>query len=797
MAETIETRSITSEVRDRFIRYAMSVVTGRALPDIRDGLKPVQRRILYAMYQDLNLTFDRKALKCAKIVGDVMGNYHPHGDTALYDALVRMSQSWVLRVPLVHGQGNFGSVDGDPPAAYRYTEAKLTRPAELLLAELDQETVDFAPNYDGTRREPTVLPAQFPNLLVNGTSGIAVGMATNIPPHNLGEVLRASILLIDNPDASVANLMEKVKGPDFPLGGKIVTDRATLRRIYETGSGSIKVQGEWKEEDLGRGKTQIVVTSIPYGVDKGELEKTIGAIIEDRKLPQLLSQTNETNDKEGMRLVLETKPGTDPNLVMAYLYKHTELQRNFSYNMTALVPSEDGKAMVPRDGLSLKDFLRYFLDFRFATIRRRFEYQLRQLRRRIHILEGFAIIFNALDRAIKIIRESEGKADASEKLQKTFKLDEEQANAILDAQLYKIAQMEIQKILDELRDKKKEAARIEAILASKKKLWGVVREELDKLNDQFTERRKTRMASDEDVLTFDEEAYIVRENTNVVLTRNGYIKRVGRLASVETTRVQEGDEVTAVVPGSTLDHIVFLADDGTAYTMRINEVPATTGYGEPISKFFKLADQVRIIGAVATDPRFTPEDQPTKKDIPGGPYIFVASSAGNVLRTPFSSYRTESTKAGRRYAKLDAGDKVVLARLVHDETGVILASRGGHLIHFPIDQVNVLAGVGKGVMGIKLKEGDECVGGALVNESRRYEANRIVVETEKGKTQEFGPNAIKSQGRGGAGVRPGERTRFDRVIPPAIELVNWEEVDGKAKKDNPERNGDHKGSLFE
>src|SRR5262245_40027256 len=606
MAETIETVSIAEQVRDRFLTYAMSVVTGRALPDVRDGLKPVQRRILYAMYNDLNLTVDKKALKCAKIVGEVMGNYHPHGDGALYEALVRMSQGWVLRVPLVLGQGNFGSVDGDPPAAYRYTEAKLTRQAELLLHELGSETVDLVANYDGTRREPTVLPAQFPNLLVNGTAGIAVGMATQIPPHNLAEVLKASVLLIEQPDSTVANLLDKVKGPDFPLGGKIVTDRSTLRKIYEEGRGTIKVQGEWKEEEFDRGRKQIVITSIPYGVDKGKLENVIGSIIEERKVPQLTGQSNESNDKEGLRLVLEVKPGTDPNLVMAYLYKHTELQKTFSYNVTALVPNEDGTRMVPQDGLSLKDLLRHFLDFRFLTVKKRFEYELRQLRRRFHILEGFAIIFNDLDRAIKIIRNSSGKPDAAEKLKKTFKLDDEQVTAILDAQLYKIAQMEIQKILDELKEKKEKAKEIETILASKKKLWNVIKGEMEALIEKFPERRKTRMATDEDVLEFDEEAYIARENTNVVLTRNGRVKRVGRLKEVESTRVEEGDEVVAVVPGSTLDNVIFLADDGTAYTMRINEVPATSGYGEPVSKFFRLGDGVRVIAAVTTDPRFTP-----------------------------------------------------------------------------------------------------------------------------------------------------------------------------------------------
>ncbi len=775
MAESIETVSIATEVRERFLNYAMSVVKGRALPDVRDGLKPVQRRILYAMSHDLSLAVDKKALKCAKIVGEVMGNYHPHGDGALYEALVRMSQSWVLRVPLVFGQGNFGSVDGDPPAAYRYTEAKLTRHAEMLLNELGQETVNFRDSYDGTRQEPEVLPAQFPNLLVNGTAGIAVGMATQIPPHNLGEVLRGAVLLIDNPEASVANLLDKIKGPDFPLGGKILADRATLRKIYEEGSGTIKIQAEWKEEEYEKGKMQIVITSIPYGVNKGDLENTLGRIIEERKLPQLTGQANESNEKDGLRLVLEVKAGTDPNLVMAYLYKHTELQKSFSYNMTALVPTDDGKGMVPRDGLSLKDILQHFLDFRLATVTRRFEYQLRQLRRRIHILEGFAIIFNALDRAIKIIRESTGKPDAAEKLKSVFKLDDEQVTAILDSQLYKIAQLEIQKILDELAERKKKAKEIEAILASPKKLWGQIKGELESLIEKFPERRKTRMASDEDVLTFDEEAYIVRENTNVVLTRNGRIKRIGRLSAVENTRVEEGDEVVAVIPGSTLDHVVFFADDGAAYTMRLNEVPATTGYGEPITKFFALGDGVKVVAAVTTDPRFTPADWTGKGDAPGGPYVFVGTRNGYVLRLPLTAFRTESKKVGRRFVKLEEGDKVVMVRLTGDEEGVMLATVGGYITHFPLNQVTILSGVGKGVFGIKLEPGDECVGGVLVG--GRFD--KLVVETETGKTQDFGPGAVKSRARGSKGEKPGQRTKFARVVPPPIELADWDAVEGK------------------
>lgn len=776
MAETVQTVNIAVEARSRFLRYAVSVVTGRALPDIRDGLKPVQRRILYTMYHDSNLTFDRKAAKCAQIVGDVMGRYHPHGDGAIYEALVRLSQEWIMRLPLVHGEGNFGSVDGDPPAAYRYTEAKLSKAAEFLLSELDQDTVDMRDNYAGNRKEPVVLPAQFPNLLVNGTSGIAVGMATNIPPHNLGEVLKASILLIDNPDATIPQLLEKVKGPDFPLGGKILTDKAALRKIYEEGTGSLKVQGEWKLEELAKGRQQIVVTSIPYSVDKGKLELHIGAIIEDKKVPQLTGLSNETNEKDGLRIVLDIKAGTDPNLIMAYLFKHTKLQSSVSYNVTAVVPSADGKTVVPRDGLNLKEMLRYFLDFRLVTVQRRFEFQLRQLRRRIHILDGFRIIFDGLDRAIKIIRNSSGKSDAAEKLTVEFALDDEQVTAILDSQLYKIAQLEIQKILDELTEKTKEANRLEAILKSEKKLWSVVRDELEALaNQPFVVKRKTRMASDDDVLEFSEDAYIVRENTNVVLTRDGWIKRIGRLASVETTRVREGDEVIAVVPGSTLDTVIFFADDGVAYSGRINDVPATSGFGDPLAKFFKLPDQVKVFAALGTDPRFTPADVPAKGLIqePNGPFLLVATASGNVLRVPLTSYRVESTKVGRKYVKLEPGDKAVFVQLVRDEVGVMLATKGGRVIHFALDEVNILTGVGKGVVGIKLDEGDSVIGAALTSTSR---FDKLTVETENGKTQEFGTGAYPIVTRGGKGTKPGARTNFVRVVPQPITLVNWDDV---------------------
>jgi DNA gyrase subunit A len=799
--DNIQPVSIIQETRRRYLNYALSVITSRALPDVRDGLKPVQRRILFTMYHDLHLQANNRPTKCARIVGEVTGKYHPHGNDPAYEALVRMAQNFIMRMPLVDGQGNFGSVDGDAPAAYRYTEAKLTPLSERLMAELRQRTVDMRPNYDGKLEEPIVLPAQYPNMLVNGTSGIAVGMATNIPPHNLAEVVSAAVHMIDHPDATTAQLLDRIKGPDFPLGGQILADRRTLRKIYEDGTGSIKVQGEWKLEVVGR-REQIVITSIPYGVNKGSLESAIGELIATKKLPQLTNLANESNEKEGIRVVLEMKSGCDPQVVMAYLYKHTALQENFAFNMTCLVPGPDGQPQPER--LGLKEMLRYFLDFRFDTVRRRFEYELEQLRARIHILQGFRIIFNALDKAIRIIRESDGKPDAAQKLMKAFDLDEIQTDAILEAQLYRIAQMEIKKILNELKEKKAQAEVIEGILGSKKKLWGVVKIELTEVGEKFGDRRRAKISTAEDAPEFDPEAYIMKENTNVVLTRDGWIKRVGRLASIESTRVREGDQVIAVAPGSTLDHVIFFADDGTAYTLRINEVPASSGYGEPLAKFVRLGDQAKIVNAVTTDERFTPPQQgplkPKKKGEepdPPGPYLLVVTAQGQTLRTPLAPFRTASTKAGRMFARLNEGDRVILATVLKDEESIILASAQGHVIHFPVDQINILSGVGKGVMGIKLADDDMCLGAALI--SKRNPA--LVAETANGKTLEFKGAKYDLTTRAGKGFEAVKRTTFVHVVPTPIDLVAWDQIEGKKNGEkNTERNGQkngEQGTLFE
>lgn len=769
---------LSQETRRRYLNYAMSVIMSRALPDVRDGLKPVQRRILYVMYEGLRLTADSKPYKCAKIAGDTTGDYHPHGPQAVYDTLVRMAQDFTLRYPLIDGQGNFGSIMGLPAAADRYTEARLTPIAEQLMNELRYQTVDMRPNYDGRKEEPVVLPARFPNLLVNGTTGIAVGMATNIPPHNFGEVIAACVHMIQNPGTETKDLMRYVKGPDFPLGGRIVTDRKELRTIYEEGRGSIKVRGEWRLDKERREivESRIVIYSMPYGVESGPLASEIGAIVNSKKLPQLLDSNDETDNKHGLRIVLDLKPGSDPEPVMTYLFKHTSLEQNFAYNATSLVPDEHG-ALVPAR-LGLAEMLQHFLTFRLKTVRKRNEFQLRQLEHRIHILEGFALLFNDLDRALKIIRNSSGKRDAADKLMKAFPLDEEQTMVILELQLYRISQLEINTILEELGQKQTEADKIRKLLASEKKLWNVVQVELEDLAAQFPDKRRTTIGSSEEIVEFDAAAYIVKENTNVVLTRDGWVKRVGRLQSVETTRVREGDAVLDVIPGSTADSVVLFASDGIAYTLAISDIPVSSGYGEPISKHVKIGDGVGIIAALTTDARFTPADEESGSELPPSPYFLALTLHGQIMRLPLSPFRLPSTKSGRKYCRLVEGDRVVWVELVRDATSLFIATTQARVTHFAISDVPILSGAGKGVRGIKLSDPKDNVLGAA---QMARPSDCLRVKTSHDKVLVFGQMKYEIAARGGKGIRAAQRSTFTEILRPDIVLVDWATIEQSEK----------------
>ncbi|MFW5920618.1 MAG: DNA gyrase/topoisomerase IV subunit A, partial [Polyangiales bacterium] len=593
--------SLADETRKRYLSYALSVITSRALPDARDGLKPVQRRILYTMYNVLRLRHDAKYRKSAAVVGDVMGKFHPHGDVAIYEAMVRQSQDFTMRAPLVDGRGNFGSADGDPPAAMRYTEARLTRIAEELLSELGKETVPFRPNYDGQHFEPVVLPARFPNLLVNGSQGIAVGMATSIPPHNLGEVIDACTALIDDPELTTKKLLKHIKGPDFPTAGQLIASRSDLSKVYEAGQGSLKLRGEWKTESKKGGASQIVITSIPYGVERSTIVEKIAEVIIGKKLPSLVDVRDESTSE--CRIVCEIKKGADAQLIMAYLFKHTPMQHNVHINLTCLVPTDKEDVAAPQR-LDLHGMLRQFLDFRLDVVTKRLEHDLAQLNKRIHILEGFVTIFDALDETIRIIRRSDGREDAAKKLIKRFELTQEQVDAILDLRLYRLAKLQILMIREELETKRKEAKRIEKLLRSEAARWKLIRAELHELKEEYADGRRTRIVADTREPQFEAEDFIVDEDAMVVLTQQGWVKRQQRVKDVSTTRVREGDAVLRIGAGSTKSSVAFFSSYGVCYVTRIVDLPQTTGYGVPVQTLFKMKDGERIVGMQSFDPRF-------------------------------------------------------------------------------------------------------------------------------------------------------------------------------------------------
>ena len=514
-----------------------------------------------------------------------------------------------------------------------------------------------------------------------------------------------------------------------------------------------------------------MIHSVPYGVATDQLKSDIGLLIADRKLPQLTDLVDETSSESGLSIVLETKSGADPEAVMAYLFKHTALEQNISYNATALVPTGDDSLMPRRIGLG--EMLNHFNQFRFHTVRRRFEFQLDQLKKRIHILEGFEILFDGLDKALKLIRNSNGKADAAKKLVREFSLDEIQANAILELMLYKISKLEIDEIRDELSEKRAEADRIEALLRSRRKLWKIVKDELKQLASQFADKRRTALGSADEVVEFDAQTYIVRENTNVVVTRDGWIKRVGRLAKLESTRVRDGDSVLAVVPGSTLDSAVILTSDGTAYTLPIDSLPPSSGYGDPLSKHVKLGDGVNVIEVLTTDPRFVPPDTKVKRESTPAPYLLVVTARGQVLRFNFSAFRTPSTRSGRRYCRLNAGDHVAYAGLVTSGKTLFVVSQDARLVHFAIDDVPVLAGPGKGVRGIRLDPDDRVLGARQL--ARPGDSLRI--RNSNDKVVAFGQTKYTITSRGGRGIKTSKRTGFTEIIQPEIELVDWSDYE--------------------
>jgi DNA gyrase subunit A len=736
--------ALHEEARRRYLNYALSVITSRALPDVRDGLKPVQRRILYGMWNDLRLTSEAKFRKCAEVVGGVMSAYHPHGDSAIYDALVRMAQDFSLRYPLVDGHGNFGSLDGDAAAAYRYTECRLQAISTQILEEIGQETVDFRQNYTGTRTEPIVLPSRVPQLLMNGTTGIAVGMATNVPPHNLVELCEALHELSKNRQLETKDLLKYIKGPDFPTGGQVLNSKSELRTIYETGSGSIRVRGEWKLEELPRGAKQVVITSIPYTVNKSTLVSKIGDLYRERKLTALVDVRDESTTD--VRIVIEIKKDTDPELVLAYLYKHTQLQTNFGVNLTCLVPTENPEVGTPKR-LDLKAILQYFLDFRFEVVTRRFEHELKEIQRRLHILEGFEKVYDALDEMIRIIRKSDGKEDAAQKLIKRFELSEEQTDAILEMKLYRLARLEILVIQKELKEKRAEQKRLKDLLESPRSRQAVVREELAEIQKQFGDKRRTKIGgAGAEELEYSEEAFIADEDANIVLTRDGWVKRVREVKDPAQTRVREGDEVAFVLAGSLKSNVAFFTNFGTAYVTRFNDVPASTGYGDPIQKLFKFDDNERVVGALSLDARLS---RPEK--------LLAISKKGYGLRFALAAHTELSTRAGRRFAKPAEGDELIGVSPVSDKDLLAVVSEESHTLVCKVEEVNELAGPGRGVTVIKLDEDDKVIAYLATSDKQAV----VQLETTKGKKLELTTFRQEPVARGGRGWQMVKR---DKVV---------------------------------
>ncbi len=752
----------------RYLNYALSVITSRALPDVRDGLKPVQRRILYTMWQQ-NLTADAKHRKCAKVVGDVMGNYHPHGDSALYETLVRMAQPFSLRYPLVDGSGNFGSLDGDNAAAMRYTECRLTRISDEMLQEIDQDTVPFRPNYDGTREEPVVLPARIPNLLVNGATGIAVGMATNIPPHHLGEVCTALVKMIDaDLELTSAQLCKYIKGPDFPTGGQILNTPAEIRDIYETGSGSIRMRATWQKGPETRTGKSIFITSVPYAMSKATLIERIADVALSRKLPHLVDVRDLSTDD--VRIALELKRDADEQMVMAYLYKNTPLQSNFPVNLTCLIPTENPAVGKP-DRVGLHAILWHFLHFRLEVVRARLSHELAALGKRIHILEGFAKVFDALDDILRIVRKSDGKADAASQIIATYGLDAEQTDAILELKIYRLARLEILVIQQELAEKRKRAKQISGLLRRDSDLWQIVRDDIELVkktySDPKTDPRRSLITGEVNEPEYTADDFIIDEDNVVIVTRDGWVKRQKEVKDVASTRVREGDQVLAVLPGSTRASVVFFTNLGVAYTSRIIDIPASTGHGEPIQRLFKFKDGERIVGSMSLDSRVVGVITSKNAETAPPSHALAVSTDGYSLRFSFEPYAEPSTRSGRRYARAAEGAEIVGVERVTGGETVIAATREARAMLCSLDDINLLSGPGRGVILIKLNKDDDRVLGFMAS---RGDRDLMTVETTRGAEQTISTTKYEVTGRGGRGRELLQRGQFVRVVPTPPEV---------------------------
>jgi DNA gyrase subunit A len=736
----IEDRLLDDEMRSSFLDYAMSVIVSRALPDVRDGLKPVHRRVLYGMHE-AGLQPNRPYRKAARVVGDVMGNFHPHGDTAIYDALVRMAQPFSLRYPLVDGQGNFGSIDDDPPAAMRYTEARLSRIATEMLRDIDADTVDFVLNYDESRREPDVLPARFPNLLVNGSSGIAVGMATNMPPHRLSEVVDALVTLIDDPDVSVDKLTRHIKGPDFPTGG-IIVGREGIREAYRSGRGRIVMRARAHIEELRGGRSAIVVTELPYGVKKGGdagVIKKIADLVQDKVLTEI-SDLQDHSDRTGMRIQIELKRDAIPQVALNKVFKHTALQSTFGYNAVALV---DG---VPRT-LSLLELLSHYLDFQREVVVRRSKHELRQAERRAHVLEGYLKALDNLDAVIALIRAAADADEARSGLMTEFDLTEVQAQAILDLRLRALTALERKRVEDEYAGLQERIGELRAILGDEKRIDGLVKSELLELRETYgkTDDRRTEIVAAEGELELED--LIAEEDMVIAITRSGYIKRLPLTTYREQRRggigvmgmeLKDEDYIEHLFVASTHDYILFFTSVGKVYRLKVHELPLGTrqAKGRAMANFLPFQQGETVRAVIAT------------RDFKEAEYLVAATKNGVVKKTRFEEYNTPLKADGIIAINLRKGDELIGVIHTDGDDDILMVSRKGQTIRFHENDARPMGRATGGVRGMNLRKGDEVI---AINRAENDADLLVVTENGYGKRTRIDEYPVK--GRGGLGVK--------------------------------------------
>lgn len=735
-SRVVEYKSVENVMEDSYLRYSMSVIIDRALPDVRDGMKPVHRRIMYVMNES-GLRSSSKFRKSATVVGDVMGKYHPHGDSAIYDSMVRLAQPWAMRYMLVNGQGNFGSMDGDPPAAMRYTEAKMQKIAEELLGDIDKDTVDFRDNYDGSTKEPSVLPAKLPNLLLNGQLGIAVGMATNIPPHNLGELLDATIHQIDNPEATVEDLLQFVKGPDFPTGG-VIYGKESLRQAYTTGRGGVMMRGVAEIVEGLKGRQQIIITEIPYGLNKASLIEKIADLVHDKKILGI-SDIRDESARGEVKIVIDLKRDAFPKKLLNQLFKLTPLQSSFNFNMMALV---DG--IQPRV-LGLQDIIQEHIKHRQVVVRRRTEYELRKAKDRAHILEGLKIALDHIDEVIATIRASETTDEAQENLIKKFKLTEIQAKAILAMQLRTLAGLERKKIEDELEELQKIIAELEAILADESKILKIIKDEFEDIKKQYADERRTKIIAGE-LGKMSDEDLIPNEQVVVTMTDANYIKRSpaseyhkqgrgGKGKRGMTTR--DEDMIKHLVLSNTHDYLLFFTDKGRVFRVKTYEIPSAglSAKGVAIANILQLHPDEEITS-------INPHDANPKDG-----FLFMCTTRGVVKKTSVEAYKNVRS-SGLIAINLDEGDHLRWVRYTTGENEVVISTQQGQAIRFHESEVRAMGRVSRGVRGIRLRAGDEVVGMGIVAED-----TNIFVISENGYGKRTKVSQFTPHKRGGVGIR--------------------------------------------